>query len=115
MSDAEPGSRTAPVDLGLTSEVDGTAATVVVRGELDVYTAPQLRARLHDLVDAGISTVTLDLADLAFIDSSGLGVIVGTLKRLRERDGNLVLRSPSRATAKVLDITGLSQILDVVD
>ena len=115
MSDADASPRTPAVDLDLTSEVDGSAATVVVRGELDVYTAPQLRARLHDLVDAGVSTVTLDLADLAFIDSSGLGVIVGTLKRLRERDGNLVLRSPSRATSKVLDITGLARILDVID
>lgn len=103
------------VDLDVTSEVDGTAATVSIRGELDVYTAPQLRTRLHELFDGGVSEITLDLADLSFIDSSGLGVIVGALKRLRERDGNLVLRAPSRSTSKVLEITGLSRILDVVD
>src|SRR5947209_15225907 len=114
MSDVEKTNSPA-VDLELLTQVDGPAATVTVRGELDVYTAPQLRGRLHDLLDDGVTSITLDLADLGFIDSSGLGVIVGTLKRLRERDGNLVLRSPSRATSKVLDITGLAQILDVIE
>jgi anti-sigma B factor antagonist len=103
------------VELDVVTSVDGTSATVSISGELDVYTAPELRTRLHELVDGGVGLLTLDLAGLSFIDSSGLGVIVGALKRLRERDGTLQLRAPSRSTAKVLEITGLAKILDVVD
>jgi anti-sigma B factor antagonist len=102
-------------DFDVTAVIDGASATVVIRGELDVYTAPTLRSRLQELFDAGITHLILDLAELGFIDSSGLGVIVGALKRVKEHEGNLVLRSPSRSTSKVLEITGLSRILDVVD
>ena len=101
--------------FAVTSTIDGMSATVTVSGELDVYTAPELRAGLHDLLSEGVTRVTLDLTDLSFIDSTGLGVVVGMLKRLRENDGDLVVRSPSRATRKVLDITGLSQIIRCVD
>jgi anti-sigma B factor antagonist len=52
---------------------------------------------------------------MTFIDSTGLGVIVGTLKRLREGGGDLVLRSPSRSTRKVLEITGLTRIVEIVE
>ena len=114
MSNAEQPANPA-LDLDVDATVDGSKATVAIRGELDVYTAPKLRGRLHELLDEGVSEITLDLADLSFIDSSGLGVIVGALKRLRERDGNLVLRAPSRSTSKVLEITGLSRILDVIE
>lgn len=104
-----------PADFEVTAQVDGDAATVTVRGEVDVYTAPQLRQRLYAVVADGVSNVVLDVSGMTFIDSTGLGVIVGTLKRLREGGGELWLRSPSRSTRKVLDITGLTRIVSIVD
>jgi len=106
---------TPTADFEVTCEVEGPTATVRVRGEVDVYTAPQLRERLYAVVGDRVPTVVVDLAEMTFIDSTGLGVIVGTLKRLREAGGELTLRSPSRSTRKVLDITGLTRIVEVVD
>ena len=112
MSDQSP----APTaDFDVTTAVDNGAATVTVRGEVDVYTAPRLRERLYAVVGDGAHRVVLDLAEMTFIDSTGLGVIVGTLKRLRERDGDLVLRAPSRSTKKVLEITGLTRIIEIIE
>jgi anti-sigma B factor antagonist len=110
----DPGSPPSPAaDFDVVSELSDGTATVSVRGEVDVYTAPQLRDRLYAVVADGVTHVVLDLAAMTFIDSTGLGVIVGTLKRLREAGGDLVLRSPSRSTRKVLEITGLTRIVEI--
>jgi anti-sigma B factor antagonist len=102
-------------DFSLTTTTSDAETTVAIDGEVDLYTAPQLRATLYDLIADGALHLTLDLRDLSFIDSSGLGVIVGTLKRIREGGGELVLQAPSRSTRKVLDITGLSQVIRTID
>ena len=88
----------------------GRAAVVQVRGELDLSTAPRLEEQLVSLADAGVLDVTVDLADLDFIDSSGLQALVAGLKRLRARGGDLGLRSPRPSTLKVLEITGLTRV-----
>jgi anti-sigma B factor antagonist len=100
-------------DFGLSvNHVDETAS-VVVRGELDMYTAPQLRQELVGLVAQGARQVTVDLEAVGFVDSTALGVLVGGLKRLRQLDGDLTLRSPSPRTLKVLEITGLTKVFTV--
>ena len=106
---------TPAADFAVASKVADGEATVSVRGEVDVYTAPQLRECLYGVVVDGNRRVVLDLSAMSFIDSTGLGVIVGTLKRLREGGGDLVLRSPSRSTRKVLEITGLTRIMEIVE
>lgn len=87
---------------------------VVVRifGELDLDTAPRLGAVLVDLADQGVH-VTLDLAGMTFIDSTGLSVFVKGLKRLREVGGDLALQSPSATAMKVLEITGLTSVFAI--
>ena len=92
--------------------VDGTT-TVRVTGDLDCYTAPQLRSALMALVDDGARQVTLDVGATQFVDSTGLSVLVGGLKRLREQGGNLVVKSPSEATLRLFEITGLTSVFDV--
>ena len=96
--------------FALHTDQDGDAAVVRVVGELDLATAPQLRELLVDLAARGSRHVTLDLADMAFIDSTGLKVFVAGLQRLRDCGGELALRSPSAAATKVFDITGLTTI-----
>ena len=85
-----------------------------VSGEVDVATSPELRRELHQLVDRD-GPIVVDLHDVTFIDSSGLGVLVGTLKRLREqgRDGHLVLEGLQDPVRKVFDITGLSELFTI--
>lgn len=92
--------------------VDG-ATTVRVMGDLDCYTAPQLRSALLALVEEGTREVTLDVGGTQFMDSTGLSVLVGGLKRLRESGGNLVLKSPSAATLRLFEVTGLSAVFDI--
>ena len=93
--------------------VDG-AATVRVDGDLDCYTAPQLRSAFLALVEEGTREVTLDVGGTQFMDSTGLSVLVGGLKRLRENGGNLVLKAPSAATLRLFEVTGLSGVFDIV-
>jgi anti-sigma B factor antagonist len=102
-------------DFEVTAQVSDGTAVVVISGEVDVYTAPQLRDCLRRIDADDADRVVLDLSAMTFIDSTGLGVIVGAVKRLRENGGTLTLRAPSKSTRKVLDITGLAQIIDIED
>jgi anti-sigma B factor antagonist len=96
----------------MTVELTGETAVLAITGEVDMASAPGLRDQLQQL-DA--RNVIIDLSGVTFIDSTGLGVLVTALKRSREAGGHLVLRSPTRATRRVLDITGLSQLVPVED
>lgn len=87
--------------------------TVVVRGEIDMATAPQLRELLDRLHSAGFHHIVLDCRGLGFLDSSGIGVLVAARTRLGD-DGELVLDSPPPHVRKVLEITGVSSHLSVV-
>ncbi len=91
----------------------GERVVVLVRGEVDLYTAPGLECRLNELIDDGAREIVVDLADLEFMDTTGLCVLVRAVKRLRAHDGRIVLRSPSRSVLKTLEITGLHQTLIV--
>jgi anti-sigma B factor antagonist len=91
--------------LSMTVDPDGV---LVLEGELDAHSASSLAEQLHS--DPGIGV--LDLAAVSFIDSSGLRVIVEA-HQAREHDRGLVLRSPSAAVQRLLEISGLSSHLDV--
>lgn len=90
--------------------------TVVVRvtGEVDVATSPVLRDELVKLIDdQGNLSVQLDLQGLSFIDSTGIGVLVGLLRRLRDKGGDLTLANPRPSTMRVLEIVGLTQVFEI--
>lgn len=86
---------------------------VVVTGEIDVATSPELRRVLNDLVERS-RHVTVDLTATSFIDSSGLGVLVGALKRAREHDhDDLRLRGLQEPVRRVFEITGLTELFPI--
>jgi anti-sigma B factor antagonist len=89
------------------------AYEVHLLGELDMSTAPQLRDELLRLTSNGAREVTVDLSDLQFMDSTGLSVLITGLKRLREKGGDMALRSPTPGTRRVLEITGLTDIFAI--
>lgn len=101
------------MELGLESSTKGDWSVVAVRGEIDLHTAPQLRERLVALVEDGASRVVVDLTEVGFMDSSGLGVLVGLLKRVRESGGQLAVVCGEGTVLKVLSITGLDQVIPV--
>jgi anti-sigma B factor antagonist len=80
---------------------------VTVAGEIDMASSPQLRDCLHDL--SGI--VVIDLADVTFLDSSGLSALVSACKRLRDLSGDLRLRAPQPGVRRIIEITGLGDFL----
>ena len=82
-------------------------AVFLVAGELDLETAPTLRHRLHQALDGGEAHLVVDLSELSFIDSTGISVLVESLKQAQRAGGSLVLRNPTPAVRRVLDITGL--------
>jgi anti-anti-sigma factor len=95
-----------------TMERDGETV-LVLEGELDPHTAPQLQRQIGAVFDAGGNGLSLDLRGLTFIDSSGLRVILGAHKTANDRGGALVLRSPSPTAKRLLDITGLLDHIEV--
>ncbi len=90
--------------------------TVVVRivGEVDVAASPMLREALVELIDGqGNLSIKLDLEHMTFIDSTGIGVLIGALRTLRRKGGTLTLTNPRPSTVRVLEIAGLTEIFDI--
>lgn len=105
---------TSPRAFALTVETADQRATVQVTGEVDLETSAALRTALLDLANDGAQLVTVDLAETDFIDSTGLHALVVAMKQLREHGGDLVLRSPSRNAARVLELSGLSTVVKIL-
>ncbi len=103
------------MDLGLDVTEQNGWAVLAVRGEVDVYTAPRLREKLVELVSEGKSRIVVDLEAVEFLDSTGLGVLVGGLKRVRTNDGELRLVCTQNRILRVFEITGLTKVFDIHD
>jgi anti-sigma B factor antagonist len=103
------------VDLSLTTRTEGDRTIVSVGGEIDVYTAPKLREQLVDLVNAGQYHLVVDMEDVEFLDSTGLGVLVGGLKRVRAHEGSLRLVCTQERILKIFRITGLTKVFPIHD
>lgn len=97
----------------LTSNRDGDWTVVALRGEVDLASAPQFRRELHELIDRGSTRVLFDLGGLEFMDSTGLGVLIGCLKRLKEAEGELALENVQPAVGRVFEVTGLDRIFNI--
>jgi anti-sigma B factor antagonist len=101
------------VDLSISSESRGEVTVVHVGGEIDVYTAPMLREHLDEQISLGRHHLVIDLEDVPFMDSTGLGVLVGRLKLVRVKDGSLRLVCASERILKVFSITGLDKVFQI--
>jgi len=102
------------MELGLQVDDSRSPYTVLsVKGEVDVYSAPRLREKLVELVSQGKHQIVVDLEGVDFLDSTGLGVLVGGLKRLRSHDGDLTLVCTHQRILKVFEITGLTKVFSI--
>jgi len=88
---------------------------VTVTGEIDVYSAPALREKFINLVEQGKYFLIVDLDRVQFLDSTGLGVLIGGLRRVRARDGFLDLVCTQPRMLKIFRMTGLDKIFDIYD
>ena len=101
------------MELGIDVRHVGDHSVVDVKGEIDVYTAPKLREKLIELVSEGSYDVVVNLEGVDFLDSTGLGVLVGALKRVKAHDGSLSLVCSQDKILKIFKITGLTKVFPI--
>jgi len=101
------------MDVQVTTEDVGVRTVLRVAGEIDVSSADRLRERIALLLSEGRTDLVVDLTGVTFMDSTGLGLLVGTLKRVRGAGGRLVLVVDSERLLKVFRITGLTQVFTI--
>jgi anti-sigma B factor antagonist len=96
-----------------TDRLDGDAYVIALSGEVDLYTAPEFKQQLLDVIGQGSKEVIVDFSDTTFIDSTTLGVLVGGVKRLRPNGGRLSLVCSDRNITKIFEITGLDRVFTI--
>ena len=102
------------MDLALTTRTQGSWAVVEVAGELDLSNAPELHGAVAERLGAGDVRVAIDLSEVSFMDSSALGVLVTSLKRAREHEGDVILVGVHGSPARVLEVTGLDRAFTLI-
>ena len=102
------------VDLKLSVDQATLGATVIeVNGEIDVYTAPKLREKLFSLIEGGTYRLILDLEGVEFLDSTGLGALIGGLKRVRAHDGSIDIVCTQSRILRIFEITRLNKVFEI--
>ncbi len=101
------------MDLKLSHYTKDGVEVVDVEGELDICTAPRLRALLTDLADKDSCQLIINMDRVEYLDSTGLGVLVGGAKRVRARDGSLDLACPRERILKIFQITGMTKVFGI--
>ncbi len=96
-----------------TDKVDDATYVISLTGEVDLYTAPEFKQQLLDVISQGGKDVVVDFSNTTFIDSTTLGVLVGGVKRLRAQDGRLALVCSDRNITKIFEITGLDRVFTI--
>jgi anti-sigma B factor antagonist len=103
-------------ELDITTEESGAGVAVVaLAGEIDLYTCPEFKQELLRVIADGATLVVVDLTKTTFIDSTALGVIIGGVERLKQRDGRLVVVCADPNIVKIFEVTGLNRIFSVYD
>ena len=101
------------MELDIKTAHSDDVCEIKLSGEIDVYTAPKLKEEIITLIEGGCSNVIVDLQGVAFIDSSGLGVLVSALRRARERDGVVRIICTRENILKIFRITGLDKVFPI--
>ena len=93
-----------------TEQLSAESYVISLTGEVDLYTAPEFKQQLLEVIGQGANEVIVDFSGTTFIDSTTLGVLVGGVKRLRTNDGQLSLVCSDRNITKIFEITGLDRV-----
>ncbi len=101
--------------IQLTDTHSGGTLTVKLYGELDESCALFVRNRLDALFDAPIQKVIMDLGGVSFMDSTGIGMLIGRYKVLKAKGVPLLLRSPSNVVDKLLHLSGIYEIMPKIN
>jgi anti-sigma B factor antagonist len=96
-----------------TEQLGDDSYVIALAGEVDLYTAPEFKQQLLEVIGQGARNVVVDFSNTTFIDSTTLGVLVGGVKRLRSNDGQLSLVCSDRNITKIFEITGLDRVFTI--
>ncbi len=96
-----------------TEQLGDDAYVISLAGEVDLYTAPEFKQQLLEVIGQGGKQVVVDFTNTTFIDSTTLGVLVGGVKRLRTNEGQLSLICSDRNITKIFEITGLDRVFTI--
>ncbi len=97
-------------ELIITAESMGKGTVVFVSGEIDIYTSQQFKEKLYSLVDNSSDDLTIDCSSLNYMDSTGLGIFVGALKKMKSADRDIHIRNIKDNIKKLFIITGLDKL-----
>jgi anti-sigma B factor antagonist len=92
-------------------ETQAGVTILVLKGRLNVATAPALLERVNEIIESGARQITVDLGDVSLVDSSGIGALIATVKHLRLVGGDLHIARPNKRMQVLLDVTFLHQVL----
>jgi anti-sigma B factor antagonist len=96
-----------------TEQLGDSSYVISLAGEVDLYTAPEFKQQLLEVIGHGAKHVVVDFSNTTFIDSTTLGVLVGGVKRLRTNEGQLSLVCSDRNITKIFEITGLDRVFTI--
>jgi anti-sigma B factor antagonist len=97
-------------ELVFREEFSESAAKVVVSGEIDIYTAQLFKEKLYHTVDKSDKDLVVDCSNLNYIDSTGLGIFVGALKKIKQKGKNIFIENVRDNIRKLFVITGLDKL-----
>ncbi|WP_100406112.1 STAS domain-containing protein [Bacillus solitudinis] len=101
------------MNLQIHQEQEGTMENVYLEGEIDTYTAPKLREVLIPLAEKEGQRITVDLSNVQYIDSTGLGIFIGVFKATHQHGSSLQLTGLSDRIKRLFTITGLDEVIDI--
>ena len=104
-----------PEELVTSLDRDADTATVALHGEVDVATVDQVRVALTDAIAGRPRTIVVDLSDLSFIDSTGLGALIFGFQRCRDSGIHFRLARPTRGVRQILVLSGILEVVDLQD
>lgn len=97
-------------ELNFTEENLSDAVKIYISGEVDIYTSQKLKEKLYDIVDSNKKDLKIDCKELNYIDSTGLGIFVGALKKAKQYGKNIHIINPKENIKKLFTITGLDKL-----
>ncbi len=100
--------------MDITQKTSGSCQTIFLRGEIDLYNSPDLGAALQKSAQEEISSVYVDMQEVTYMDSSGLGVLISAANRLVKNSGQLFLVRPSLQVLRLLEMTRLLSFFSIV-
>lgn len=103
------------MEIIVDTKIEDRIGIVEVHGEIDTYTSPKIREEINDLIEKGCNNLIVDLTDVRYMDSTGLGVLIGALKRVKEKGGCINIATTDFLILRAFKVTGLKRIFGIFD